>query len=102
MSDVVVPGDARGKASELVRQATERNVGQVTSAEIVSIVDALEHDIVAAADSARIDEARISKIETQTQALAEAVIAMAETAATLAPAVRAVKAEMSSLPDTPD
>jgi hypothetical protein len=43
---------------------------------------------------AAIAEERLVKVETQTRVLSEAVVAITETADTLAPAVQAVKDEM--------
>jgi hypothetical protein len=41
-----------------------------------SLVDAIEKDLGTASDSAPVDEERLSKLEAQTQVLAEAVIAI--------------------------
>ena len=91
MSDV--PSDARAGAEDLVREASTQN--SVAPAEMESLVDALEKDLETESETARIDEERFLKLEAQTQVLAEAVIAITDTPVTLAPAVRAVKAEMS-------
>jgi hypothetical protein len=46
-------------------------------------------------------EDRLAHVETQTRGLAEAVIAITETADTLAPAVKAVKDEMTGAKPAP-
>jgi len=46
------------------------------------------------ADVLRTDEERLTKIETQTRVLSEAVVAITDTPPSVAPAVQAVKDEM--------
>ena len=67
-----------------------------------TLTHALTRDLNVASDRARVTEDRFAKIETQTRVLADAVIAIADTAPSVAvaPAVQAVKAEMS-VPVTP-
>jgi hypothetical protein len=82
----------KARAEELVADSVHGGK-HVSSGVRRTVVDALTKDLHAA-DQATEDEARLVKIETQTRVLAEAVIAITETAATVAPAVQAVKDEM--------
>ena len=60
------------------------------------LTEALTHDLGVAADQVTGDRERLDKLETQTQVLADAVIAIADTGPSpaVAPAMEAVKAEM--------
>ena len=56
-----------------------------------ALVDAMAADLRTVADQAVIAEQRIVKLETQTRVLTDAVVAMADAAATVAPEVKALK-----------
>ena len=88
------PADLRTRASELVRKVSEHENRQLSTAEIGVLVDAVEQDLGTVADQAALDEERLARVETQTRVLAEAVLAITETAVSLAPAVQAVRDEM--------
>ncbi len=88
------PADLRTRASELVRKVSEHEDRQLSTAEIGVLVDAVEQDLGTVADQAALDEERLARVETQTRVLAEAVLAITETAVSLAPAVQAVRDEM--------
>jgi hypothetical protein len=92
MSDEHDNESARVRAEELVADSDHVG-GDVSSGVRRILVNALTKDL-SAADKATGDEARLVKLETQTHVLAEAVIAITDTPATLAPAVQAVKDEM--------
>ncbi len=88
------PSDSvKARASELVRRISEQGGNQVTDAQRGTLTDAVAHDLSTVSNTAAAEE-RLVKIETQTRVLAEAVIAIAETADMLALAVKAVKDEM--------
>jgi hypothetical protein len=95
-------GDDISVTAEALIQVAEAEVravgGRPVSPETRdTLTHALTRDLNVASDQARVVEERIAKIETQTQVLADAVIAIAATAPSVAvaPAVEAVKAEMS-------
>ena len=60
----------------------------------LAIAAAITDDLRAASGHAVGDEQRLAKVEAQTHALAEAVIAITNTVEAIAPAVQAVKDEM--------
>jgi hypothetical protein len=91
MSDEI-QGDGHARASELVRKANAR--GELSGAQYALIANAVEQDLLGAADNAKVAEERLVKLETQTRVLSDAVVAITKGAETLAPAVQAVKAEM--------
>jgi hypothetical protein len=93
MSDEM-PDEIRTRAADLVTKAAEGVDGDFPKAELGFLADALEQDLGAACDKASLDEQRLAKVETQTRVLSEAVVAITEVAATVGPAVLAVKAEM--------
>jgi biopolymer transport protein ExbB/TolQ len=110
------PTDARALAAELLKSASEQMRKQVdlervrelvrisadnarsespsvqlSQAQLKNLVDAVEQDLGQAADKARHDEDRITRLETQMRILSQAVIALTETAAGIAPAVGLLK-----------
>jgi hypothetical protein len=93
MSDEILP-DANARALDLVRNVIDETGVQVSKIEMGDLVDAVEQDLRTMSDDARLAEARLVKVETQTRVLSEAVVAISETSETLGPAVRAVKDEM--------
>jgi hypothetical protein len=86
-----LPGSPTVEATALVQMIADRGDNHLSSAELAPLVHAVAEDMAAGADKATEDGERLAKVETQTRALAEAVIAITETAAALAPAVKAVK-----------
>ena len=66
--------------------------------DLAPIIKAVAEDIAQRETKSDVDEAKvatqIAKVEAQTHVLADAVVAMTETAESLAPAVKAVKDEM--------
>ena len=86
------PADVRAKASEIVEKI-ERNE-PMSDADTTSLIEAVAADLTAGADQAQHDEERLLKVEAQTHALAEAVIALADTIPAVEVAVKAVKGEM--------
>jgi hypothetical protein len=103
MSSIAV-ADARTRAAALVErilaERTEKSGAPDTStaAETASLVDAIEADLIAADQKATTDAQetaeRLLQVEVQTRLLAEAVIAIADPGVTVAPAIKALKAEM--------
>ena len=82
--------DAKAAAVTLVQGATSN----LSSAQLAPIIRAVAEDIEDRVTKSAQDEARLAKVEAQTHVLAEAVVAMTETAASLGPAVKAVRDEM--------
>jgi hypothetical protein len=85
------------RVRELVRVSAESARAnspsvQLSQAQLRNLVAAVEHDLGHASDNAKLDEERLTKLETQTRILSEAVIAISETAEGVAPAVRLLKA----------
>ena len=88
------PGTAETKAERPVREASDAEFIQASKAQAGILVEAVERDMTTLAEKVNDDGNRLAKLETQTQVLAEAVIAITKTDETLAPAISAVKAEM--------
>ena len=88
------------KAVGLLDEISEDEFIRLSKAQVGTLVDAIKQDLGTLANKGRDDEGRLSKLETQTQVLAEAVIAITKTEETLAPAITAVKAEMNAPPST--
>ncbi len=93
MSDDI-PDEIKTRAAELVMKAADQADPGLSKAELGILVDALEQDLGTVSEKTTLDENRLAKLETQTRVLSEAVVAITETAYSLAPAVQAVKAEM--------
>jgi hypothetical protein len=89
-----IPGDADTKAARLLPELSEDEFIRLSKAQVGTLVDAIKQDLNTLAHKEMDDEDRLTKLETQTQVLAEAVIAITKTEETLAPAISAVKAEM--------
>ena len=89
-------GDAKARSSELARAISADMQLEVAEADIAAIADAFKQDLMTGCHKAKDDEERLLRVETQTQVLAEAVIAVTRIEETLAPAVRAVKDEMQA------
>jgi hypothetical protein len=85
--------DAKVRASELARELSTNMQLEVSEADLAVIAEAFEQDLMTPCQR-KDDEDRLEKVETQTQLLAEAVIAITRIEETLAPAVQAVKDEM--------
>ena len=58
------------------------------------LIRAVTEDLGALAERATVDDARLTKLETQTRVLADAVVAMTDTASAVDMVVQAVKDEM--------
>ena len=97
MSKEQAGDDLKARVESLIDAASVVTTGHVSLVNRGILTDALTHDLDVAAHQALDDRERLDKLETQTQALADAVIAIADTgpSAAVAPAVEAVKAEMS-------
>ena len=93
MSNERVADDPAATAETLVAASLEHD-SHVSIVDRNTLVEALTEDLRAASDRATVDEERLVKIETQTRVLAEAVIAITDTAEAVRPAVQAVKDEM--------
>ena len=89
-----IPGDAATNTARLLTKLTDDEFIRLSKAQVGTLVDAIKQDLDTLAHKEIDDEDRLTKLETQTQVLAEAVIAITKTEETLAPAVSAVKAEM--------
>jgi hypothetical protein len=85
--------ESKLKAEALVPQVSA-DAGQAVTESRALLVTALSEDLQARSDHDAVDESRLAKVETQTRGLAEAVIAIANPAVTVA-SVQAVKDEMS-------
>jgi hypothetical protein len=91
-------------AVEVVRVVAGEAHSDSTSDVAEMMVVAVEQDLAALNDRAAEDERRITDVETQTQLLAAAVIAIAATDKSVAPAVKAIKAILprGGTPEKPD
>ena len=89
-----IPGDAATNAARLLTTLSDDEFIRLSKAQVGTLVDAIKQDLYTLAHKGIDDEGRLTKLETQTQVLAEAVIAITKTEETLAPAISAVKAEM--------
>ncbi len=89
--------DIKTRVEALIDAASVLTTGHVSLVSRETLTDAVTVDLTAAAHQATGDRERLTKLETQTQVLADAVIAIADTGPSVAvgPAVKAVKAEMS-------
>jgi biopolymer transport protein ExbB/TolQ len=115
------PADARTLAAQLLKSASEQMRKQadlervrelvrisadnartdspsvqLSQAQLKNLVDAVEQDLGVAADKARLDEERLTRLETQTRILARTVIAIIETTEGIAPAVGLMKAQIEN------
>jgi hypothetical protein len=79
-------------ATEIVKEALQTGTAQLSAADVSTLVAVTVRDIVQVCHE---DEARLTKVELQTQVLGAAILAMNDSVEGLAPAVQAVKAEMS-------
>ena len=69
----------------------------MSEADTTALIEAVAADLATGATKEKHDEERLLKVEAQTHALAEAVIAMAATAPAVDIAVQAVKDEMEPI-----
>ena len=91
------PGDdIKTRVAALIDGGSVDTTGPVSVVNRTTFTEALTQDSGAADEQATVDRERLAKVEAQTRVLAEAVIAIADTAPSIAvaPAVKAVKAEM--------
>ena len=88
------PDAAKAQAIALVQTIVDQTGGELTKAQLEPVIRAVARDLEEGAGKVMTDEVRLAKVETQTRVLAEAVIAISETAESLAPALKAVKDEM--------
>ena len=98
MSEDRAGNDIKARVESLIEAAEGAAIGHISPAARDNLTNALTYDLGVAADQATGDRERLDKLETQTRVLADAVIAIADTgpSVAVAPAVQAVKAEMSS------
>lgn len=90
-------GNVNDKAAQLINKALEGSGSAPLSlADNASLIQAVGEDMHERADKSKLDEDRLAKVEAQTQALAEAVIAITDPGDAIAPAVQAVKNEMKT------
>jgi hypothetical protein len=88
--------DDQSTAVDLVREVflETQNVRLPSEAALDTLVTAVAQDLAVTANTALSDQARLTKVEAQTHALAEAVIAISEVSVGIAPTIEAVKTEM--------
>ena len=89
-----LPGDADTTAARLLTKLSDDEFIRLSKVQVATLVDAIKQDLDTLAHKEAGDENRLTKLETQTQVLAEAVVAITKTDETLAPAISAVRAEM--------
>jgi hypothetical protein len=92
------PGDdIKARVEALIDAASVHTTGDVSLVNRNILTESLTEDLDAAALQATGDRERLDKLEAQTQVLADAVIAIADTGPSPAvgPAVEAVKAEQT-------
>jgi hypothetical protein len=96
MSEQRTEDDLKARVESMIDAGSVVTMGHVSLVNREVLTEALTHDLAAADRQATGDRERLDKLETQTQVLADAVIAIADTgpSAAVAPAVEAVKAEM--------
>ena len=87
-------GDGNARVTELLQEISEEDFIRLSREQVANLVNAITEDLHTLADIGKTDAERLAKVEKQTRVLSEAVIAIAETSGTLAPAVQAVKDEM--------
>ena len=93
------PSDNIKARTEALIEIVEAAVGDIVSPRTrETLTDAITKDLGAANDQAMLDRERLAKVESQTRVLADAVIAIADTgpSVAVAPAVKAVKAEIKA------
>lgn len=93
------PSDNIKARTEALIEIVEAAVGDIVSPRTrETLTDAITQDLAAANDQAMLDRERLAKVESQTRVLADAVIAIADTgpSVAVAPAVKAVKAEIKA------
>jgi hypothetical protein len=81
--------ELRAASEKLVEAAEHDNT--VSPSDRAMIVDAMAADLGSADDRAIIAEDRLVRLEAQTRVLTDAVVAMTEAAAAVAPAAKALK-----------
>jgi hypothetical protein len=94
MTKKTISADQLERATEMVREAVQHGGGMPSEADRRTMVTAIAEDLDATAETDLSTEARLTKVEAQTQVLAEAVIAISEVPVGIAPTIEAVKAEM--------
>ena len=77
------------QAAGLMREASEEQSIELSKTRATMLVDAIKHCLDRLADEKMEEEDRIGQLETQTQVLAEAVIAITKIQETLTPAISA-------------
>jgi hypothetical protein len=94
MADKLSPEDQLERAVEMVRAAARESGSVASEVDCETLAAAVAADLAVVAATAGTDEERLAKVEAQTQVLAEAVIAIAQVSDSIAPTIKAVKAEM--------
>jgi hypothetical protein len=97
MSQDSPDADFKSRVEELIQAVSVVTTGNVSLVNRDTLAEALTHDLGVAANQAPIAQERLDKLESQTRSLADAVIAIADCGPSpaVAPAVEAVKAEMT-------
>ena len=88
-----LPSDARAKAVALVQLIADQAGGHLSNAQLAPIIRAVAEDFEAAPSPPRSTRTGSQSSKHETRVLAEAVIAITDTADSLAPALKAVKDE---------
>lgn len=85
--------DHRDRAAALVQRVT---AGQppLSNADADALISAVAEDMGTQSEKETLAEERLTKLETQTRVLSDAVIAITDPAEAVAPAIQAVKNEM--------
>ena len=88
-----IPSNA-DKATALVKAAADEAFIELSKKQAGILVEAVERDMATLTDKVLDDEGRLARLEAQTRALSDAVVAMTKIDEAVAPAVRAVQTEM--------
>jgi hypothetical protein len=93
------PDIARSEGADIVRKIVADKQFELSTADLTALGDALDIDRASVTKTTQLTEARLVKLEHQTHALADAVIAITDAAEAIGPAVRVVKETMEPGPD---
>ena len=94
MADGLTPEDQLDRAVAMVRKAALDGGSVASELDCETLVAAVAADLATVSATVGREDERLAKVEAQTRVLAEAVVAIARVSDGIAPAIKAVKAEM--------
>jgi hypothetical protein len=92
------PDIATSKGADIVRKIVADKQFELSTADLTALGDALDIDHASVTKTSQLTEDRLVKLEQQTHALADAVVAITDPADAIAPAVQIVKETMKPGP----